>query len=102
MDIKVFYSGKDFFGHFDSMLECTRRDATEKDLQTAFRKMGKDRYCALHLKSVIAFWDSPADFDNGIITIRVYRAGYYYEDMRLEYSKARKQLFTYFKQEAII
>ena len=100
MNLKVFYSGKDFFGHFDSMLECECHYASVKDLRTALRHMAKDNCCAIHIDNNLSvIWNSYTDFENGVVTVRKYANWNSYTDTKAAFDKVKKDLIKEYTTE---
>lgn len=99
--IHVYYSGYDFFGNYDSMLECRRSLPTKKEVQKAWTHFKKDRYCAIHLElsgkgTIVFVWDSCSEFDTDIVTVRVSPEWNVTEDFRMSSANARKWLMEFY------
>lgn len=73
MTIKVVYTGRDFWNSY-TFCEDTKEAATVDDLKKAFRAMRKSHDFAVHVNNTSIVWDSLTDFENGIVTVRTYKA----------------------------
>lgn len=93
-DLHIYYSGKDFFGHWDSMLECRSNYPTENDFKKALLQLKKDRCCAFGFViddkiAVNLGYDTFNDYETGLVTIResIGRNDIEYRKVSYEYAK---------------
>ena len=103
MEITVKYHGKNFFG-FNEYMECTER-FTELTAKKAVAGLKKDRELAIHIsdgtENTAFYYDSIADFENGIITVH-HAKSYYNIDapVKMSFTKARKMIIDLLKKAA--
>ena len=100
MKLKVYYSGKDFFGRWDSMREASVDSGTVDDLKTAFRQLKKDNNCAIHIDERLSiFYASFTEFENEVVTVRTFAAWNAYDEEKMSYSKAKKNILDEYKEK---
>lgn len=103
-NLHIYYYGKDFFGHWDSMLECHCNYPSEKDFQKALLQFKKDRSCAFGFMiddrlGVNLSYDNYNDFDTGLVTIRESISRNEIEVRKVSYEYAKKYVMQKYKAE---
>lgn len=100
MKLKVYYSGKDFFGRWDSMREASVDSGSVDYLKTAFRQLRKDNNCAIHIDERLSiFYASFTDFENEIVTVRTFAAWNSYDEDKMSYTKTKKIIMDEYKEK---
>lgn len=65
------YERKDFFGQYQ-YTEDSKEHYSKEDVKKAFLFISRERNVTVQRDNVIYFWDSIADFENRIMTVRTF------------------------------
>lgn len=79
------YERKDFFGN-RLYTEDSKEDYSREDVKKAFLYLSKERFSAVQKEDTIYFWDNMEDFENQIMTVRVFD-GRNYVDAKKDFDK---------------
>ena len=93
------YSRRDIFG-VSEYTEDTKNNELQKDTQTAFRLFSRDVNSAIcysdfrDYSEVIFHWDSMNDFENRIVTMKLFRSWNDYDVVRISLSSLKKEIYA--------
>lgn len=98
MDIKMIYKGESFWG-----TPCQREDemhyANMKHLSKCFRRLKADPTSAIHItdfsvknkeKTLVLFWNTYSDQENGMLSIREYERWNSYNEWKTRFEEMKE------------
>lgn len=91
MDIKMIYNARDFFGLYQ-MTEA-RATLTDANVKKAFSHLAKHHDCAVHIDHLSFFWNTMADHENGIMTVRHYTNWNNYSEIKKSFDQVKKIVY---------
>ena len=102
-DLKIFYTGRDFFGHIDFM-ESTCCFPKEQDFKKALAQLKKDWTSAIHFSVddrlyIVIAYDSLKDYETGVVEIRESISQNEVEVRKVSYDYAKKFVMQKVKEE---
>lgn len=86
------YERKDFFNN-RVYTEDTKQNHSKEDLKRAFTFFSKTYDASVQIDDIVIFWDSLAEYENRIVTVRYYD-GRNYSDSKKSYDKAKKETYA--------
>ena len=86
------YERKDFFGCY-RYTEDSKENYSKEDVKKAFLHLSKDRFSTVQKEDTIYFWDNMEDFENQIMTVRVFD-GRNYVEAKNAFSKVKKECYA--------
>lgn len=89
------YNRKDFFGQYQ-YTEDNKDKYNRTDVKKAFLFLGKNRDVSVQMENIIYFWDSIADFENQIMTVRTFDTvnRRSYADIKMAFDKVKKECYA--------
>lgn len=86
------YERKDFFGN-RQYTEDSKRNYNRDDVKKAFLYLSKDCFSIVQKEDTIYFWDNTMDFENRIMTVRVFD-GRNFTEVKKAFDKVKKDCYT--------
>lgn len=88
------YERKDFFGQYQ-YTEDSKEHYSKEDVKKAFLFISRERNVTVQRDNVIYFWDSIADFENRIMTVRTFDSVNCrsYSDVKMSFDKVKKEVY---------
>ena len=86
------YERKHFFGN-RQYTEDSKDDYSREDVKKAFLYLGRNRFSTVQKEDTIYFWEGMADFENQIMTVRVFD-GRNYSDVKKAFDKVKKECYA--------
>lgn len=87
----VKYNRIDFFGS-RIYTEDKRRDYKKADLKKAISFFNRNNGITIQVDNMILFWDCMSEFENKIVTVRVYD-GMNFSEEKTSFNKIKKELY---------
>ena len=89
------YNRKDFFGN-RTYTEDTKSNFTKADLAKAFLFISKNHDAAIQIDDMVIFWESIADHDQKMVSVRIYNNRSYTEG-KFPFEEVKKNFYKKFK-----
>ena len=86
------YERKDFFGN-RQYTEDSKDGYSREGVKKAFLYLSNDRFSAVQKEDTIYFWENMEDFDNRIVTVRVFD-GRNYVEAKKAFGKVKKECYA--------
>ena len=86
------YERKDFFGN-RQYTEDSKEKYNREDIKKAFLHLSKDRFSAVQKEDVVYFWEDMVDFENQVMTVRVFD-GRNYIEAKKAFGKVKKECYA--------
>ena len=86
------YERKDFFGCY-RYTEDSKENYSKEDVKKAFLYLGRNRFSTVQKEDTIYFWEGMEDFENQIMTVRVFD-GRNYVEAKKAFSKVKKECYA--------
>lgn len=93
--LTIKYNRKDFFGTC-IYTEDIKENFTKTDLTKAFLFLSKNNDAAVQVDSMVIYWDCISDFENRIISFRLY-TGNGYTTGKTTFSVIKKNFYAKFR-----
>lgn len=94
-NLTIKYDRKDFFGN-RIYTEDTKTNFTKSDLTKAFLFLSKNNDAAIQIDDMVIYWDSIADHDQKMVSVRIYNNGSYTEG-KFPFEEIKKNFYKKFK-----
>ena len=86
------YERKDFFGH-RQYTEDSKENYSREDVKKAFLHLSKEHSSTVQKENTIYFWENLADFENQIMTVRIFD-GRSYNEVKKAFDKVKKECYA--------
>lgn len=86
------YERKDFFGN-RQYTEDNKENYNREDIKKAFLHLSKDYFSSVQKENTIYFWDNTKDFENRIMTVRVFD-GRNYTEVKKAFDRVKKDCYA--------
>ena len=73
--------------------EDSKADYTKEDVKKAFLHLSKDRFSTVQKEDIVYFWEDMADFENQVMTVRVFD-GRNYIEAKKAFGKVKKECYA--------
>lgn len=93
--LTIKYDRKDFFGN-SIYTEDTKTNFTKSDLAKAFLFLSKNHDAAIQIDDMVIYWDSIADHEQKMVSVRIYNNRSYTEG-KFSYEEIKKNFYKKFK-----
>ena len=93
--LTIKYNRKDFFGN-RIYTEDAKENFTKNDLVKAFLFLSKNNDAAIQIDSMVIYWDCISDFENKMISLRLY-TGNGYTTGKTPFDVIKKNFYAKFR-----
>lgn len=90
--LTIKYDRIDFFNN-RIYTEDSKKNYGKEDLKKAFSCFAKNHNVTIQIDNTVIFWDSLAEYENRIVTVRDYD-GLNYSATKKNYDKAKKEVYA--------